>query len=666
MCGIAGILNLAADSVPVEKKPLETMIASLRHRGPDESGIYLDDHIGLAQSRLSIIDLSGGSQPMCNEDKTLWAIFNGEIFNYKELFPELIAKGHHFHTHSDTETILHAYEQYGSECVHHFNGQFAFALWDTRKRQLFCARDRIGIRPLHYTVHNGRFIFASEIKAIFSLSDVPRRLDPIAMDQVFTFWTTLPGKTVFENIFELPPGHTLTIKAGQVHINRFWRIPFCSHRDKLTTPLPQLVEQTNALLHDAIRLRLRADVPVGCYLSGGIDSSGITARVVRDFDSHVHTFGIRFQEAAFDEGDHQQLMVKRLGVHHTELLASNQRIGQAFRQTVAAAEKPLLRTGPVPLYLLSGVVHDAGMKVVLTGEGADEFFGGYDIFRETRIRRCLARFPDSSRRQALIEGLYPDIFRDAKTRASIQSFFTKGLDTVGHPLFSHLIRWENTRRTRLFFSDDLKARIGDYDAYDDLTGQLPREFSQWDYFSRAQYLESDIFLSNYLLSSQGDRVAMAHSLEIRVPFLDYRIMEFLARVPTRWKILGTKEKYLLKKVFSDTLPQEILWRRKQPYRAPIVQSLLKTQIADHLDALSDSAVRKAGLFDSTKVGRLVTKLNASQTASEVDSMALAGVLSTQLLYADLVEKPYRPDAAAQNCTLLIDNRSGADTIKPRS
>jgi asparagine synthase (glutamine-hydrolysing) len=658
MCGIAGILNLAAGSLPVEKKPLELMIASLRHRGPDESGIYLDDHIGLAQSRLSIIDLSGGSQPMCNEDKTLWIVFNGEIFNYKELFPELIGKGHHFTTQSDTETILHAYEQYGPDCVDHFNGQFAFALWDSRKKELFCARDRIGIRPLHYTIHNGRFIFASEIKAIFSIPQIPRQLDPVSMDQVFTFWTTLPGRTAFENIFELPPGHTLTIKAGQVRLNRFWRIPFCSHRDKLTTPLPQLVEQTNAILHDAIRLRLRADVPVGCYLSGGIDSSGISARVVRDFDSQVHTFGIRFQEAAFDEGDHQQLMVKRLGVHHTELLASNLRIGQAFRQTVMAAEKPLLRTGPVPLFLLSGAVHDAGMKVVLTGEGADEFFGGYDIYRETMIRRCLARFPNSVRRQALIGDLYPDIFRDPKTKASIQSFFMKNLDTAGHPLSSHLLRWENTRRARLFFSDDLKDRIGSYEPYTDLTGQLPQEFGQWDYFSRAQYLESDIFLSNYLLSSQGDRVAMAHSLEIRVPFLDYRLMELLARVPTRWKIFGTQEKYLLKKVFSDTLPQEILRRRKHPYRAPIVQSLLKTGIAEHRDALSGSAIRKAGLFDSSRVDRLVAKLDVSQTASEVDSMALAGVLSTQLLYADLVEKPNRPEIGTQNRTLWIDKRSG--------
>jgi asparagine synthase (glutamine-hydrolysing) len=664
MCGIAGILNLAAGSEPIEKKPLELMIASLRHRGPDESGIYLDDHVGLSQSRLSIIDLSGGSQPMCNEDKTLWIVFNGEIFNYKELFPELIAKGHHFTTKSDTETILHAYEQYGPDCVHHFNGQFAFALWDSRKKELFCARDRIGIRPLHYTIHNGRFIFASEIKAIFSIPQIPRRLDPVSMDQVFTFWTTLPGRTAFENIFELPPGHTLTAKDGQVHINRFWRIPFCSHRDKLTTPLSQLVEQTDALLHDAIRLRLRADVPIGCYLSGGIDSSGISARVVRDFNSQVHTFGIRFQEAAFDEGDHQQLMVKRLGVHHTELLASNLRIGQAFRQTVTAAEKPLLRTGPVPLFLLSGAVHDAGMKVVLTGEGADEFFGGYDVFRETKVRRFLARSPNSVRRQALIGDLYPDIFRDPKTKTSIQSFFMKNLDTVGHPLSSHLIRWENTRRARLFFSDDLKGRIGNYDAYNDLAGQLPQEFGQWDYFSRAQYLESDIFLSNYLLSSQGDRVAMAHSLEIRVPFLDYRLMELLARVPTRWKIFGTKEKYLLKKVFNDALPQEILWRRKHPYRAPIVQSLLKTEIAEHRDALSESAVRKVGLFDSSRVDRLVAKLDASQTASEVDSMALAGILSTQLLYTDLVEKPNCPEIAGHGRTLWIDKRSTGDTIKP--
>lgn len=656
MCGIAGILNFS-DAHPIDPLILQQMIGALQHRGPDESGLYLDDHVGLAQSRLSIIDLSGGAQPMHNEDKTLWLIFNGEIFNYKELVPQLVDKGHRFYTHSDTETILHAYEQFGPDCVHHFNGQFAFAIWNSQKRELFVARDRIGIRPLHYTIHHNRFIFASEIKAIFTLPEIPRQLDPIALEQIFTFWTTLPGRTAFDGIFELPPGCTMTIKNGHLSTKQFWQIPFCSHSEKTSKPLPELVEQASSLLHDAIRLRLRADVPVGCYLSGGLDSSGITARVVRDFDSQVNTFGIRFEESDFDEGDHQQLMVKRLGVHHTELLATNQLIGNAFKDTLIAAEKPQLRTGPVPLYLLSRTVRNAGIKVVLTGEGADEFFGGYDIFRETKLRRSLSRFPDSQRRAALIGHLHPYIFKDPKAQKAMISFFTKGIDSPNNPLFSHLIRWDNTRRTRLFFSENLTEQITGYDPYSELLGQLPDKFNNWDYFSKAQYLESNIFLSNYLLSSQGDRVAMANSVEIRLPFLDYRLMEFTASIPTCWKVLGLKEKFLLKKVFADILPQEILNRPKHPYRAPIVQTLLKTGVEEHTEMLSDSAIRKTGLFDPAKTARLIAKLNASDTASEVDSMALVGILSTQLLHHHFLEKPIAHNDIRDKITVFIDNRS---------
>ncbi len=658
MCGIAGILNLF-DLPPTEPLVLKRMISALQHRGPDEFGIYLDNHIGLAQSRLSIIDLSGGSQPMHNEDKTLWLIFNGEIFNYKELVPQLVDKGHRFYTHSDTETILHAYEQFGPDCVHHFNGQFAFAIWNSQKRELFLVRDRVGIRPLHYTLYNNQFIFASEIKAIFTLPEIPRQFDPIALEQIFTFWTTLPGRTAFDGILELAPGCSMTIKNEQVSTKQFWQIPFSSHSEKVSTPLPELVEQANALLHDAIRLRLRADVPVGCYLSGGLDSSGITARVVRDFDSQVNTFGIRFEESDFDEGDHQQLMVKRLKVHHTELLATNQLIGQAFKDTLIAAEKPQLRTGPVPLFLLSRTVRNAGLKVVLTGEGADEFFGGYDIFRETKIRRCLSRFPNSQRRAALIGRLHPYIFKDPKAQKAMLSFFTKGIESPDDPLFSHLIRWDNTRRTKLFFSDNLNAQIADYTPYSELLGQLPGEFGSWDYFSKAQYLESNIFLSNYLLSSQGDRVAMANSVEIRLPFLDYRLIEFMASVPTCWKVLGIKEKFLLKKVFADILPQEILSRPKHPYRAPIVQTLLKTGVAEHAEMLSDSAIRRTGLFDPIRTGRLITKLNASDAASEVDSMALVGILSTQLLHHYFLEKPVAHSKIDDKITVFIDNRTTA-------
>jgi asparagine synthase (glutamine-hydrolysing) len=339
------------------------------------------------------------------------------------------------------------------------------------------------------------------------------------------------------------------------------------------------------------------------------------------------------------------------------MLATNQLIGQAFKDTMIAAEKPQLRTGPVPLYLLSKTVRKAGLKVVLTGEGADEFFGGYDIFRETKLRRGLSRFPHSQRRLSLIGRLHPYIFKDPKAQKAMVSFFTKGLESVNDPLFSHLLRWDNTRRAKLFFSDQLNAQIGNYDPYQDLLGQLPPEFYGWDYLSKAQYLESSLFLSNYLLSSQGDRVAMGNSVEIRLPFLDYRLIEFMATVPTSWKIFGMEEKYLLKKVFADILPQEILKRPKHPYRAPIVSTLLKSGIDEHNEMLSESAIRNTGLFDPTRVAKLTGKLNASDTASEVDSMALVGILSTQLLHRYYIEKPIAYNDISDKITVFIDKRT---------
>ncbi len=655
MCGIAGILNLS-NSPTISLDNVLKMTASLAHRGPDETGIYVDDHIALGQTRLSIIDLEGGSQPMHNENKTLWVVFNGEIFNYIELREELVAKGHQFYTHSDTEVILHAFEEYGPDCLSKFNGQFAIALWNSRTRELFLARDRIGIRPVHYTVFANQLIFASEIKAIFSLPHIPRAFDAAAIDQIFTFWTTLPGKTAFQNICELPPGHWLAVKNGKIHIQKWWSVPFVSNENRRDVRFADLVEQTKALLDDSIRLRLRADVPVGCYLSGGLDSSGITARVVRKFNSNVNTFGIRFEDADFDEGKHQQLMVKTLGVKHTELVATNADIGRCLSDTLFFCEKPLLRTGPIPLFLLSQKVQQANLKVVLTGEGADEFFGGYNIYRETKARMNLSRFPQSQRRGNLLHQLYPYIFKDAKSKLVSQSFFERGIQNSGSPLFSHLLRWENTRRTQMFFSPQLRAQIDTDAAYTDLQSSLPPDYESWDYFSKAQYLETQIFLSNYLLSSQGDRVAMAHSIEIRMPFLDYRMMELTAQMSSRWKILGMKEKYLLKKVFGDTLPEEILNRPKHPYRAPIVSSLLNPGLQAHQDALSETELKKTGLFDTAKVSRLVAHLYHRSHPSEVDSMALAGILSTQLLYRHFIEKPYVPPHPGRP-NLLIDNRT---------
>ena len=658
MCGIAGICHLSGPG-RISPEDLTGMLGVVRHRGPDSSGIYLDDRVGLAHNRLSIIDLSEGVQPIHNEDETLWIVYNGEVFNYLELREELLTRGHRFYTATDTEVILHLFEEKGPRCLDDLNGQFAFAIWNRRDKELFLARDRLGIRPLHYTIRDGRIIFASEVKSIFTLDNVPRQIDPIALDQIFTFWSTLSGRTIFRDIYELLPGHSLEAARGGFTIRKYWEIPFYPPEEYHPGSVDELCEGVLELLTDAIRLRLRADVPVGCYVSGGLDSSGVAALTRRNFSNHLRTFGIRFEEAAFDETEYQNEMIAFLETDHTSILARNDQIGTRFPEVLWHCEKPLLRTAPVPLFFLSEAVRDSGFKVVLTGEGADEVFGGYNIFRETKIRKFWARQPDSKMRPSLIGKLYPYIFKDERLKVMLQSFFGRELDKVDDPFFSHSLRWQNTGRTKMFFSPELQAAASAHDSYEELRSSLPQFYPRWDTLAKAQYLEMAIFLSNYLLSSQGDRVAMAHSVETRMPYLDYRIVEFMARVPSNFKIQGLDEKHLLKKAFQGLLPDRIRRRPKHPYRAPIRQSLLNGDCATSCtqEMLSDSFLKATGFFDGVKVKRLIDKMKSAQPEGETNDMALAGILTTQLIHHQFIAGfPFKPPEPV-HVSLVADFRS---------
>lgn len=657
MCGIAGIVGN-----PHTKKRILAMTAALRHRGPDESGIYLDESVALGHTRLSIIDLSSGTQPIHNEDESMWIIFNGEIFNYPELRNELIAKGHRFYTTTDTEVILHLYEEKGAGCLGDLNGQFAFAIWDTRNQSCLLARDRVGIRPLYYTESGSELIFASEIKSIFMNPQVTREIDPIAMDQTFTFWSPLPGRTPFKGISELPAGHCLLFQDGTSSIVRYWDFPFVPKQEQLDWSPDRISEQIQVLLKEATRIRLRADVPVGTYLSGGLDSSGITALVARNFNRNVQTFGISFEDESYDESDYQRKMVEFLKVKHTELVVSNNDIGDALPDVVWYSEKPLLRTAPVPLYLLAKQVRSENLKVVLTGEGSDEVFGGYNIFREASVRRFWSKFPDSEKRADLITHLYPYIFKDPKLKPMMRAFFARGLNQTGDPLFSHLLRWGNTARIKNYFSESLKSSIGSYSGYDEVRDSLPQEFHTWDHLAQAQYLEMNIFMGNYLLSSQGDRMAMGRSVEIRMPYLDPNVMAFMGRVPANWKILGLKEKYILKKSFRGILPDCIAFRPKQPYRAPVSGSLSGLGLEEQMrELLSPNALQRSGLFEPDRVARLMQMTESGQPVGETDDMALAGILTTQMLHSQFVENFRQYDHGSFSPDLIIDRR---ETVNP--
>jgi asparagine synthase (glutamine-hydrolysing) len=544
MCAIAGILNLAEGPVPTEDG-LRRMLAMVRHRGPDQFGIYLSDQVALGNARLSIVDLSGGQQPISNEDESLWIVFNGEIFNHIELRADLEAKGHQFATHCDTEVILHLYEEYGPECLSRLNGQFAIAIWSERDRSLFLARDRVGVRPLFYARAGGSLLFASEIKSLLTDPRVKAEIDPLWLDQIFTYWSPLSPRTCFRDIVDLPPGHYLVAKNGQVSVKPFWQPDFSSTAQGTTSkerPLADYVAEFHELLKDAARIRLRADVPVGAYLSGGLDSSAIAAIVRKLGVSRLDTFSIAFSDEKFDESKFQLEMAAYLGTKHHVVQATHNDIGNAFPDVIWHTEIPILRTSPVPMFLLSKLVRDQKFKVVLTGEGADEFLGGYDIFKEAKVRRFWAQNPDSKWRAALLKRLYPDIDLNAAGASYLAAFFGAGLKETAAPDYSHGIRWRNTR----FFSKDFSAALADQQAREQSALDYPAGFANWGDLEKAQFLEITTFLSQYLLSSQGDRVAMAHSVEGRYPFLDVRVVEFCNRLPARLKLRGLTDKFLLR------------------------------------------------------------------------------------------------------------------------
>lgn len=657
MCGLTGIFNING-SGKISLNTLSQMTTVLRHRGHDESGIYIDDHIGLGHARLSIIDLNSGTQPIHNEDKTLWIVFNGEIFNYQELRKTLKDDGHQFYTTTDTEVVLHLYERHGVNCLQLLNGQFAFAIWNSTKKQLFLARDRMGICPLHYTRQNGCLYFASEIKSLFMEKAVKREVNPIALDQIFTFWAPLPGITFFKHIHELEPGQFLQIDQDNMKLQKYWHFPIHPRAELIDHDPEELTEELTQLLSDAVRIRLIADVTVGSYLSGGLDSSGITAMIAKQFNHDVQSFGIRFEESDFDESVYQKQLSSFLNVNHKELSIANSDIATHFSEMLWHSEKPVLRTAPVPLFLLSKYVSQNGLKVILTGEGADEIFGGYNIFKEALIRKFWARNPQDPKRADLITRIYPNIFKNPLLKNSLIKFFSQGLNKADDPLFSHLIRWNNTKRIKTFFSDDMKNEIGDYDGIEEIRRLMPDHFDASSSLAKAQYLESIIFLSNYLLSSQGDRVAMANGVETRPPFLDHRVIEFMARVPSVWKMLGLNEKYILKKVFKDILPKNIIERPKNPYRAPIQQSLLNKNNSEFIKTmLGEMEIQKTGYFNAAKVNSLVNKLYTQKHVNEVDGMALAGILSTQIIDSQYLNDFSLTPGAPLEPDVVIDNRS---------
>ena len=599
------------------------MLEMVRHRGPDGIGIYSDENVSLGNARLSIIDLDTGDQPISNEDETLWIVLNGEIFNYIELRQDLERLGHHFRTKSDTETLLHAYEEYGVACLDRLNGQFSFAIWDNVNHSLFLARDRVGITPFFYSIHDKKLIFGSEIKAILAYPGIRAEIDPIALKQVFTFWSVQSPKSIFTGIKELPPGHYLITDGDQISVERWWSLDFTEQIPTHTED--EYLDELESMLIDSVRLRLRSDVPVGVYLSGGLDSSIVTSLIRRHSNYPLETFSISFSDPEFDESDFQLEVANYFDAKHHVINCSYEDVGDIFPEVIWHTETPVLRTAPAPMFLLSKLVRGFGYKVVLTGEGADEFLAGYDIFKEMKLRRFWAKIPESSIRPILFKRLYQDIggFSTAPDEY-LRAFFKKGLMETDSPFYSHSLRWNNTARTTRFLRDADQLYLTPKD-------NLPVNFAKWSHLAKAQYLEITTFLSPYLLSSQGDRMAMGNSVEGRQPYLDYRIIEFCNRLPDHVKLHSLIEKWLLKRLGAKLLPTRIWNKVKKPYRAPINQCFF-SKTPDYVkELLSEKCIDENNYFNSQAVKAMVQKASSSSALGEVDSMAVAGILSIQLI-----------------------------------
>jgi asparagine synthase (glutamine-hydrolysing) len=622
VCGIAGIVR--ADGGSVTEAALRRMAAAQRHRGPDGYGIATGPGVGLVSTRLAIFDVPGGWQPMRGPAGTT-LVYNGEVFNHPELRAELERDGERFATTCDSEVVLRLLEREGTAALHRLNGQFALAWWDPGPRRLTLVRDRFGVRPLHHAALPGRGLaFASEAKGLFASGEVSPAPDMAGIDQVFQLWAPRPPRTAFAGVSQLAPGSLLVWEDGRVLEERRWWSPEDAADDS-ELPLADL-------LRDAVALRLRADVPVGAYLSGGLDSS-LTSALARELvGDRLRTFSVAFHDPAYDERPFQEDVARRLGTEHHVLETGPQQIADAFPAVVRSCETPLIRTAPVPLWLLAETTRAQGITVVITGEGADELFWGYDLFKEVALRELHAR--DPQRAEALVDRLYPEL-AGAGRRGPAWRRFLLDAAPVDDPLGSHRTRLAATAAVRGLYRDEMAAAIAG-DPLADLLLDLPAGFAGWPPLERAARLELGTLLGDHLLAAQGDRVAMAHGVEGRFPFLDPRVHARAAALPPEQKLDGLHDKVALRDIAAGLLEPEIAERRKQPYRAPGVAPFF----GDHApgwvsERLSAAELARVGIFDPARVEGLLRRCRAGRADRPRESMALVGVASTQVWHDEL-------------------------------
>ncbi|GII76224.1 asparagine synthetase B [Sphaerisporangium rufum] len=583
MCGIAGSMALHQGPA-IDEPALARMTDTLVHRGPDATGAHLEDGVALGFRRLSIIDLHGGDQPMFSEDGAVVMVCNGEIFNHRELRAELVAKGHRFRTSCDVEVLVHLYEEEGTALLNRLNGQFAFAIYDRRERQLFLARDHVGILPLHYAVTRDHFVFGSEGKTVLEHPGVPREVDLTGLDQVLTFPGLVSPRTIFRGVSSVRAGHYLLVKDGNVSETRYWDLDF-PLGDVPARPDEYYVETLRELLEQSVRRRLQADVPVGFYLSGGLDSSLIAALVGRTTPPS-HSFSITFPDAAIDESGYQRIMADKVGSRHHEAEFTAAEIEAELQRMVWHAEMPVKESYNTCSMALSALARRNGVKVILTGEGSDELFGGYVGYRFDRFGRGPGRggnglddaLEDEVRRQLWGD---PGLFYERSYHA-----------------------WRESKME--IFADGVREGFA---AFDCLRHPLvdKERLAGRNRLNQRSYLDFKLRLSDHLLSDHGDRMALANSVEARYPFLDIDVIEFATTIPQHLKVNDLGEKYVVKQVAQGLVPPDIISREKFGFRAQGSPHLLRQNVEWINDMLSHERVRRQGFFDPVVVDHLKSR-----------------------------------------------------------
>ena len=605
----------------------------LDHRGPDGWGYYLQESqgLGLLHTRLAIIDPEHGAQPMRYGD---WVIsFNGEIYNYRELREELMALGMRFDANSDTEVLLKAVATWGELAFSKFNGEWACLLWHRSSRTLWVSRDRYGIRPLYILDFGGYLFFASETKAFDAIPSYRRDIDIEGLAQHALLWNTVGDETVFHRVKSVVPGTVERYSLeGRRNSYRYYHFP-CEIDDSIS--LSHAIEETSSLLESSIRLRMRSDVPVGMYLSGGLDSTIVAGVVNKRLGLKLNSFSVAFTDKNLDESEFQREVAGQTAQTHTEVLVREDDVAETIAAAAYHFERPVFRTAPVPLYMLSKTVNAGGYKVVLTGEGADEVFCGYDSFKETKLVRFWAGHRGAVNASLLLKRLYQHLphYKDERNLGLMKMYYERFLDPAFRDNAGLHIRLHNNSALLSFLSADVSAAAASQKLLDRLFEPMR---SSRDWMQRQQYGEFRTLLAGYLLSSQGDRMTMANSVEARFPFLDHRLVDFCFRSPARYKLKGFNQKYMLKQAFADIVPESILNRPKMPYQAPDIAAFINNGRLNPLagEMLSSETVRKYGIFSVEKVQRLLEKGQmASQAGKPLgyrDNMIFTFVLTTQL------------------------------------